>query len=107
VVGPALTVDVASEADRVRIALRGELEVATVEQADDALSLLEVQPSDTVVVDLSGVTFIDSTGLRFLLLTDRRARKDGWRLALIPAAPGVQRVFKLTRLEDRLPFLER
>jgi anti-sigma B factor antagonist len=105
VVDPGLTVDVASETDCVRIALRGELEVATIERADEALSDVEVQPSDTVVLDLSGVTFIDSTGLRFLLLADKRARQGRWRLALVPAPPDVQRIFKLTRLEDQLPFM--
>jgi anti-sigma B factor antagonist len=107
VVNPALTVHVASESDCVQISLRGELEVATIDRADEALSLLEAQPSDTVVLDLSGVTFMDSTGVRFLLLADRRARQDGWRLALVPAPPEVQRIFKLTRLEEQLPFLPR
>jgi anti-sigma B factor antagonist len=105
VVGSPLEVDVASETDGIRIALRGELEVATVERADEALSQLEVRTSDAVVLDLSGVTFIDSTGLRFVLGVDRRARQDGWRLALVPAPPEVQRTFQLTRLEEQLPFL--
>jgi anti-anti-sigma factor len=105
--GPAFTVDVAREADCVRIALRGELELATVEQAREALSLPEVRPSDTVVLDLSRVTFIDSTGLRFVLLADRRAQEKGWRLEMVPAPPEVQRIFKMTRLEERLPFVGR
>lgn len=105
--GSAFTVDVAREADRVRIALRGELELATVEQAHEALALPELESSDTVVLDLSDVTFIDSTGVRFVLLADRRAQEKGWRLEVIPAPPEVQRVFKVTRLEERLPFVRR
>ena len=103
--GPALKVEVASETDCVRIALRGELELTTIERADEALSQLDVPPARSVVLDLGGVTFIDSTGVRFLLLVDRRARQGGWRLALVPAPPEVQRIFKLTRLEEQLPFL--
>jgi anti-sigma B factor antagonist len=105
--GPTFTVDVAREADRVRIALRGELELATVDQAHEALSLPEVAPSDTVVLDLSRVTFIDSTGLRFVLLADRTAQEKGWRLEMVPAPPEVQRIFRMTRLEERLPFVGR
>jgi len=105
VVGPALSVDVERGGDSVRIALRGELDLATVGRADEALSRPEVQSSDTVVLDLSGVTFIDSSGLRFLLLADRSAREDGWRLGVVPGPPEVQRIFKLMGVEDRLPFL--
>ena len=105
--GPGFTVDVAREADRIRIALRGELELATVDQAHEALALPGLRPSDTVVLDLSDVTFIDSTGLRFLLLADRSAQEKGWRLQIVPAPPEVQRIFKLTRVEDRLPFVGR
>lgn len=105
--GPALSVDVERAGDSVRIALRGELDLATVGQADAAWSRPEVQSSGTVVLDLSGVTFIDSTGLRFLLLADQRAQENRRRLRLVPAAPEVQRIFAMMRLEDRLPFLDR
>ena len=104
-VGPAFTVDVAREADCVRVELSGELELATVDRAHEALSLPGVGPTDTVVLDLSRVTFIDSTGVRFVLLTDRLAQEKGWRLEVVPAPPEVQRIFKLTRLEERLPFV--
>jgi anti-anti-sigma factor len=100
-------VDVAREADRIRIAMRGELELATVDQAHEALALPGLGPSDTVMLDLSDVTFIDSTGLRFLLQADRRAQEKGWRLEIVPAPPEVQRIFKMTRVEDRLPFVGR
>jgi anti-sigma B factor antagonist len=105
--GPAFTVEVAREPDCVRIALRGELDLATVDQAHEALSRTEVRPSNTVVLDLSRVTFIDSSGLRFVLLADRRAQEEGWHLQLVPAPPEVQRIFRTTRLEERLPFVGR
>jgi anti-sigma B factor antagonist len=91
--------------DSIRVALRGELDLRTVEQADDALSHADVQSSGRLVLDLSGVTFIDSTGLRFVLRLDRRARESGPSLELVPGPPEVQRVFALTRLEERLPFV--
>jgi anti-anti-sigma factor len=91
--------------DSIRVALRGELDLRTVEQADDAVSRPDVQSSSRLVLDLSGVTFIDSTGLRFVLRVDRRARESGPRLELVPGPPEVQRVFALTRLEERLPFV--
>jgi anti-anti-sigma factor len=57
------------------------------------------------VLDLSGVSFMDSTGVRTLLQADSRARRDGRRLLLIaPPEPGA-RVLRVTLLDRRFEFI--
>jgi stage II sporulation protein AA (anti-sigma F factor antagonist) len=58
-----------------------------------------------VVLDLTGVAFMDSTGLNLLVRAARDARRDGWSFALDPQLPdGVARLFDLTSMHDHLPF---
>jgi anti-anti-sigma factor len=90
--------------DAVRVSLRGELDLATVDEADAKLQLAEAEGRETVVLDLSELTFMDSTGLRLVLRAVRRSSENGYRLQLISAPPPVQRVFRVTGLEPRLPF---
>jgi anti-anti-sigma factor len=56
------------------------------------------------VLDLSGLRFIDSSGIRVLLLADARSRADANRLRLLRGQRQVQRALELCGLEDRLPF---
>jgi anti-sigma B factor antagonist len=60
--------------------------------------LLEAEPA-TLVVDLRGLKFLDSTGLRALIRVRSRARRDGWSLALTRAPRAVERIFSLTRTD--------
>jgi anti-anti-sigma factor len=58
------------------------------------------------VLDLKGLSFMDSTGLRLLIMADSRAREDGRRLAIGQGNEMVQRVMRLTRLDERLHIVE-
>jgi anti-sigma B factor antagonist len=87
------------EATRV-VALRGELDVATVPAFRDALNPLADDETVTCIcVDLVEVTFIDSTGLMTLLNALRRiVRRDG-RLVIACNNPTVLRLFEATRTD--------
>jgi anti-anti-sigma factor len=98
---PHLDLSVKTPEDGVRIvALRGELDVATVPEFRDALNALaEDEAVACIVVDLVEVTFIDSTGLMTLLNALRRiARRDG-RLVIACNNPTVLRLFEATRTD--------
>jgi anti-anti-sigma factor len=100
--------DVQSE-DRnglVHVALRGELDLSTVGKVQDELRRVEAAAPPVVVLDLSKVTFLDSTGLRCLVTADERARDAGRRLVIVRGPEPVQRVFAITRLEDRLEIVD-
>lgn len=82
------------------IALRGELDVATVGRLREALgSAIEDPRVRLVVVDLVEVTFIDSTGLMTLLNALRRLVRRGARLVLACSNPTVLRLFEATRTD--------
>jgi len=87
----------------VTVSLEGELDFAT---AFDVEMRLEeaIRNADEVVVDLSGVEFIDSTGIRTLLEAHQSARRANVTLRLLPGRTSVQRVFAMAGLLDELPF---
>jgi anti-sigma B factor antagonist len=94
------------EGDVHTIGLFGELDLATAERVQHELEHAEATDAEAIVLDLSGLTFIDSTGVRLILMADARSRADSDRLALLRGPANVQRVFELTGLEDRLPFAD-
>jgi anti-sigma B factor antagonist len=100
-----LTADTLVEGDSVRISLHGELDLSTVASAEEAMRQAEHGPARRLVLDLSGLTFMDSTGLRLVLRADRRSRGGDRRLRLVPGPPAVQQVFTITGTEKRLAFL--
>jgi anti-sigma B factor antagonist len=77
------------------VALRGELELTTV---DDALWYVERwAPADGIVLDLDGVTFVDLKALRALLALAGRTSRDGGSLVLRRPSPPVQRLIQLSQ----------
>jgi anti-anti-sigma factor len=59
-----------------------------------------------VVLDLRGLEFMDSSGLRLVVLADMQAREAGRRFALVRGDETVHRVFEITRMSDRLQFVD-
>jgi anti-sigma B factor antagonist len=59
-----------------------------------------------VVLDLRGLEFMDSTGLRTLVSADQRAREAGRRLAIVRGPEAVDRIFNVTRLDERLELVD-
>jgi anti-sigma B factor antagonist len=59
-----------------------------------------------LILDLSGLEFMDSTGLKCILKFDAEARRDGFTIALIPGPQAVQRVFQVTNTRTHLPFID-
>ena len=89
----------------VHVSLRGELDLSTVGKVDDELQRLEGSDSGVVLLDLSKLTFLDSTGLR-CVRADERAREEGRRLVVVKGPEAVQRVFEITRLQERLELVD-
>jgi len=87
------------------ITLSGELDLDGAERVAVELQRAEATDVRRIVLDLSGLRFIDSSGIRLILAADARSRTDGDRLALIRGPRPVQRVFELTGVTERLPFV--
>jgi anti-anti-sigma factor len=75
----------------------GELDMATTFRLEPELERLTQDPGvRALVVDVSGVEFIDSAGLGLLLATDARLRAANVRFALADPSPSVRRMLDLT-----------
>lgn len=101
-----LTVTPLRAGERHTISLAGELDIGTVERVEQALAEAEASDAQTIVLDLSGLTFMDSTGVRLVIAASARARADSNRLRLVRGGHAVQRVFELSGVADTLPFID-
>ena len=101
-----LEIDTGDRGGVVHVALRGELDLSSVNKVQDELRRVEAGAPAIVVLDLSKLSFLDSTGLRCLVTADQRARDEGRRLVLVRGPDPVQRVFSITRLEERLEIVD-
>ena len=88
----------------VRVVPIGELDLATVSVLDQALCEQLDAGFSCLVLDLSRLTFIDSSGINAIVRYQQRLDADGRQFRLIPGPPQVQRPFKVMGLVDRLPF---
>ena len=75
----------AREGDGVRVSLSGELDLATADKADEAIRQAEESDAREIVVDLTELRFLDSTGLSVLLGAYTRNREAGRRLTFVPS----------------------
>jgi anti-anti-sigma factor len=83
---------------------RGELDIATVEQVREAVAQRE--PGAGLVLDLSQLEFMDTSGIQVIVESFRDAREQGFELSIVRADPTVQRVFDIAGLEGVLPFTD-
>jgi len=90
----------------VTLALRGELDISSAPQVEDALGKLEAAHPPVLVIDLRSLDFMDSTGLRTVVSADARAREQGRRLAVVRGPDPVDRIFSVTRLDERLQMID-
>jgi anti-sigma B factor antagonist len=95
---------------------RGELDLFTVQTLRSTLdaaiaetlgAVLDdgMETTARVVLDLRGLTFIDSNGLHLLVALDQRAARDGFLLTLLAPAAPVDRTIQLAGLDRALPFV--
>jgi anti-anti-sigma factor len=88
------------------IVATGELDLSGAAVLEAEIDRLAEDPElGTVVLDMRGLEFMDSSGLRLVVLADMRAREAGRRFALVRGSETVHRVFEITRMSDRLDFI--
>ena len=104
--GPALTVAVTEQDASVTVTVTGELDVSTVPAFNKELSELRNNSAATLVLDLSGTTFMDSTGLSAVLVAEMHARMRGQRFKVVAGPPHVHELFKLTGVDNFLEVVD-
>ena len=80
------------------VTVSGEIDVATAPQLRQHLEASPVAEAPTVVVDLTGVSFLDSTALGVLVGAHRRRGEVGGDLRLVVTEPRILKVFEITDL---------
>lgn len=102
---PGFHVDVRREVATVVVAPHGEIDLATV--ATLRAELDGVGPSEVLVLDLRGVSFMDSSGVALVVEEHRRAEREGFVFRVV-AGPGdqVRRLFDVTGLSRHLRIAE-
>lgn len=102
----ALTMRSTRDGDAHVIELAGELDLAGAGLLEDELLRVEATDVAQIVIDLCDLDFIDSTGVRLIYMADARARNSDARMAIRRGPSRVHRIFELTDLADRLPFVD-
>jgi anti-sigma B factor antagonist len=82
----------------------GEIDAATAPDLRERLQDLQLGRHPQVVVDLLGVTFLDSTALGILVGASKHLQREGGELHLVIVEPKVRRVFEITGLTSVFPI---
>jgi anti-sigma B factor antagonist len=106
--GYELQVDHGAGQARRRLTLGGELDLASTPALTETIARLCADGTREIVLDIGGVEFIDSTGLRCILGARSACERGGSKLIVEPeperVAPQVRRLLQVTGLLERLPF---
>ena len=94
------------EARRFTIALQGDLDLATVAKLRDAIAEACDTDCAEVVLDLTGLTFVDSSGLHAILELHAAASDEDRRLTVVPGPGRVQRALEVAGLGRLLPLAD-
>lgn len=89
------------------VAPSGELDLATAHALGAALADAERQGATRVLLDLRGLTFVDSSGIGVIVKLQRHFAAEGVRFAMVRGPDDVQRSFALARVEPLLPWTDR
>lgn len=96
--------DVQARGDDLWVLPTGELDLAGAPELEESLALALASDAREIVVDLRGLEFLDSTGLRALVQTC--SSEGGERVSFVEGNANVQGVFRISGLLDELPFRE-
>jgi len=104
-VNDQLKIGVRRDGGRAIIALEGELDLASAEVLQQTLDGEDLREEAMIVLDLQGVEFMDSTGLRAVLMALEHCRGRGQEFAVTPGSPQVQRLLSVTGVAGHLPMI--
>ena len=91
-----------TSARSAEVTLEGELDISTLDHAQRRVEAAERIEPEVLVIDLTRLTFVDSSGVRLVLLADDRARAAGRRLGVRLGEGPALRVFQALGLLDKI-----
>lgn len=95
-----------SEGKTPVVTVVGEIDVATAPQLRERLHAVIARGEPTVVLDLLGVTFLDSTALGVLVGALKRCRELGGELHIVVADARIMKIFDITGLTKVFPIVD-
>jgi anti-sigma B factor antagonist len=98
------SITVGHHRDTATVVVAGELDLATAPRLREHLEALAQTGPAAIVLDLGGLTFMDSTGVSLLLATWRGAERRGVRLSLTRVPDDVLRLLELCGVAALLPI---
>jgi anti-sigma B factor antagonist len=103
---PLLTIESEAHSDAYVIRIIGELDLGGCPELESALQEAEGAQMPRIIVDLEGLTFIDSVGLGTILKASRRSASAGNRLQITRGRGQPAEILRLTGLEKVLPLAD-
>lgn len=85
------------------LSLSGELDVASAGLLETSIAELCTDGAEEVLLDMDGLSFMDSTGLRSLLVSQEVCMVNDCRLVLGPLSTPVERLLELAGVDEKLP----
>jgi anti-anti-sigma factor len=100
--GPVLNFDLETESEgsSALVRIRGDLDLQVVDQVTDALARIESDEPELLVIDLSRLSFMDSTGMAAIAGASIRAVDAGRRFAIVIPPAGVRQAFERAGLHE-------
>jgi anti-sigma B factor antagonist len=98
-----LTISIRREARGAVIEVEGELDLHESARLSAAVAELLTEPVELVELDATALTFIDSAGIRAILLARSGAAERGVRFVISGVSPQIRRVMEIAGAEDLLP----
>ena len=100
-----LEIAVDRSGETVVLRLEGELDLASAPSLEGELRAVEEERPALIVADLRQLAFIDSSGLRLLLVAAERAEQEERRFIVVRGSPEVDRIFEITGAEHQLEIV--
>jgi len=91
--------------DAILVSATGEIDMSTVDVLESELTMAREEGS-TALLDLSGVTFIDSTGLHLLLEASHSSAVSDWGFFIVRPSEAVQRLIEVSGTADRIMVVD-
>jgi anti-anti-sigma factor len=101
-----LEIDAATQGGAVKLTLSGELDLGTAPRLHAAVEAALRDSPPRLIVDLRPLGFLDSSGLRLFIELAQRAEREGWQLSILRPPEPTLSIFRITRAEENLPFVE-
>lgn len=95
-----------TEADRLVLVFHGELDLDTLPTAQHELATAEAEAPPVLVIDLGELAYVDSSGVRLVLVAQHDAEQASRRLAVRLGRGSVRRMFDVLGLTGRLDVLD-